>query len=180
MGSDYSIILIVIVVCAAIFLLYCLFKKKSNKSSGISTESGISAETAVAPKAGCITVSYRKSGTLLEDGKCGWLDVESESGETTYKLNFDHKSPTPIVIPLAKGEYKVTYRTKSRATMLAEGAMSAVNESNGGLGAAANAIYQAGGMQGQFSSIDVKVDDNFALQLECTTDGIEKSCEIVG
>ncbi len=180
MGYDLRIIFIGIVVCAAIFILYYLFKKKSNKSVGSSAEGGISAETASTPKTGCITVSYRKSGALLEDGKCGWLDIESESGEATYKLNFDHKSPSPMVIPLAKGDYKLTYRTKSKAAMLAEGAMAAVNESSGSLGAAANAVYKAGGMQGQFSSIDVTVDSDFALLLECTTDGIEKSCEIIG
>ena len=183
MGYDLRILFIAAVIIVAIFIVIKLVKKKSGKAAD---DTSASAHSTSAPAGGtpsstrCITVTYKRSGALLEDGKCGWLDVEGPSGEESYKLNFNHKAATPIVIPLEAGDYIVTYRTKSKAAMIAENVASAVNEGNGGLGAAANAIYKAGGMSGQLSSISVSVSEGFNLKLECTTDGLEKSCEIIG
>ena len=125
-----------------------------------------------------IVVNYVRDGGLLEDGKCGWLDVECEHGTSnTYKLNFNKKKPEPVVIPLKKAVYRISYRDHSKAAMLASGVLMAVNESNGFSGALANEIFDLGvGMQ--FDSVDVEVDEDFVLTLACTTDGVTKKCVV--
>lgn len=57
--------------------------------------------------------------------------------------------------------------------------MTAINENNGAMGAFANAMYDAGGMNGQLSSVVVDVTSDFILKLACTTDGIERKCKII-
>jgi hypothetical protein len=47
------------------------------------------------------------------------------------------------------------------------------------MGAFANAVYDAGGMNGQLSSVIVDVDADFVLKLACTTDGIERKCKVI-
>ncbi len=127
-----------------------------------------------------IVIEYERSGAIFEDGKCGFLDVEYENGKKeTKKLNFKKKSPQDIVVPLQCGTCRITYRTKSSFMMAANSVMKAINENNGALGAAANAVYEAGGMDGKFDSVVVNVTENFRLVLGCTTDGISKSCRVL-
>ena len=47
------------------------------------------------------------------------------------------------------------------------------------MGAFANAVYDAGGMNGQLSSVVVDVNAEFVMKLRCSTDGIQKSCEVI-
>lgn len=117
---------------------------------------------------------------LLDDGKCGWLDIESENGETqTVKLNFKKKDPLTKTIPLSVGVYRFTYRTKSKASMLAENVMASINAQNGAMGAMANATYEAGVGKGELDSVVLNVTENFVLKLRCSTNGFAKSCEVV-
>ena len=117
---------------------------------------------------------------LLDDGKCGWLDIESENGEVqTVKLNFKKKDPLTKTIPLSEGVYRFTYRTKSKASMFAENVMTSINAQNGAMGAMANAVYDAGGMNGVLDSVVLNVTENFLLKLRCSTNGFTKSCEVV-
>ena len=128
-----------------------------------------------------IFITYESDGGLLEDGKCGWLDVECEDGEEkTYKLNFNKKAPEPIIVPLKNAAYRITYRTQSKAAMAASGVLNAINENNGAMGTFANAVYDAGGMNGKLESVVVRVENGFILRLACSTDGISKSCRIIG
>ena len=96
----------------------------------------------------------------------------------TVKLNFNKKSPAPIVIPLETATYRITYRTQSKAAMAAGGVLNAINEGNGAMGAFANAVSDVGGMSGKLESIVVAVDADFKLRLICSTDGLTKNCEI--
>ena len=135
------------------------------------------AETHKGPR---IVIEYERDGGIFEDGKCGWLDVEREDGEErTVKLNFDKKSPVPITVPLEIAVYRITYRTQSKAAMAASGILNAINEGNGAMGAFANAVYDAGGMNGKLDSVVVKVEEGFVLRLRCTTDGLTKSCTVI-
>ena len=135
----------------------------------------------MAPK---IIIEYQPSESalvrlLFDDGKCGWLDIESEKGDTqTVKLKFK-KNERTIVVPLQVGKYRITYRTKSKASMVASSVMTAINEQNGAMGAAANAMYAAGGMNGTLDSVVLDVDENFVLKLSCSTNGFTKSCEVI-
>lgn len=127
-----------------------------------------------------IVIEYQRSGALLEDGKCGYLDIEKEGGKRqTVKLNFKKKRPEPIVVQLECGVYRITYRTKSGLMMAADGVLKAVNEGNGAFGAAANAVYDTSGMSGMFDSVVVNVNEGFRLVLGCSTNGIDKSCQVV-
>ena len=132
-----------------------------------------------------IVIEYQPSKSalvrmLLDDGKCGWLDIESENGDTqTVKLNFKKKDPTTKTVTLNAGVYRVTYRTKSKASMLASNVMTAINERNGAMGAFANEVYAAGGMEGVLDSVVLEFKENSVLKLSCSTNGFTKSCEVV-
>lgn len=174
---DRKIFLIVIVLALLViglFLIISLIKKIANKSK----------------KTGCLStppkdspyicVGYVKGSSLLDDGKCGWLDIESEYGETqTIALDFDKKTPNPFFIPLKIAKYRITYRTKSKAAMLADGVLTTINENSGAMGAFANAVYDAGVGAGQLSSIVVDANADFVMKLKCTCNGFEKNCEII-
>ena len=117
---------------------------------------------------------------LLDDGKCGWLDIESENGETqTIKLNFKKKDPLTKTVPLSVGVYRFTYRTKSKMSMFAENVMTSINAQNGAMGAMANSVYEAGVGSGELDSVVLEVTENFVLKLRCKTNGFTKSCEVV-
>ena len=117
---------------------------------------------------------------LFEDGKCGWLDIESDRGDSqTVKLKFKKNAPQPKIIPLQVGKYRITYRKKSKASMLASNVMTAINESNGAIGALANEVYAAGDMNGELESVVLNVNDNTVLRLLCKTNGFTKSCEVI-
>lgn len=170
----FMVIVVAIVIIVPIILITLIKRivKKFKKSSCYTT---------ARPNEGpYISVEYMRDGGLFEDGKCGWLDIECEDGEEkTVELNFNKKSPLPIFVPLKIAKYRITYRTKSKAAMLAEGALTAFNASNGAMGAFANAVYDAGGMNGQLSSVVVDVNAEFVMKLRCSTDGIQKSCEVI-
>ena len=172
---DRKIFLIIIVLALLVIGLILIIKaisKKAKKSSGV-----LSAPPKDSPY---ICVGYVKGSSLLDDGKCGWLDIESEYGETqTIALDFDKKTPNPFFIPLKIAKYRITYRTKSKAAMLADGVLTTINENNGAMGAFANAVYDAGVGAGQLSSIVVDANADFVMKLKCTCNGFEKNCEII-
>lgn len=174
MKALYIRYVLIIIVAIVIFCLFKIIKriiKKSKKSSG----------TNVRPESSpYISVQYVRDGGIFEDGKCGWLDIECEDGsKETVELNFNKKAPLLIYVPLKVARYRITYRTKSKAGMAASGVLQAINESNGAMGAFANAIYDAGGMSGQLSSVVVDVTEDFVMKLACSTDGIEKKCAVI-
>ena len=74
---------------------------------------------------------------------------------------------------------KVIKTLAKQAAMAASGVLNAINEGNGAMGSFANAVYDAGGMNGELESVVVKVEDGFVLRLLCTTDGLTKSCKVV-
>lgn len=174
MKALYIRYVLIIVVAIVIFCLFKLIKRIVKKS-------GKSSATTVRPESGpYISVQYVRDGGIFEDGKCGWLDLECEDGtEESVELNFNKKSPLTVYIPLKVAKYRITYRTKSKVGMAASGVLKAINESNGAMGAFANAVYDAGGMSGQFSSVVVDVTEDFVLKLGCSTDGIEKKCAVL-
>ena len=180
MGRELiKLLLIVAVAAGVIALLLKLTSKLGKKNGGAQSVANIGAADAPSLNGPGIIASYKSSKALLEDGKCGWLDIESESGDSrTVKLDFNKKAPEAKVIPLATGTYRITYRTQSKAAMLASNVMTSINESNGGMGAFANAVYDAGGLNGALESVVVKVENGFVLKLVCSTDGITKTCEI--
>ncbi len=162
------------VVAVVIIALIMLVKKITNKSKKPSRY------PSVPPKdSPYISVEYRKSGSLLDDGKCGWLDIESAlGGKETVALNFKN-TPHPFFIPLSVGTYRITYRSKGKAAVAAEGIMSAINESSGAMGAFSNAVYKAGVGAGQLSSVVVDVNTDFVMKLACATDGFNGSCQVL-
>lgn len=171
---DIRILLMAIVIAIVVIVPIVIIKKivkKSKKSSHLT----------VRPESGpYISVEYVRDGGPFEDGKCGWLDIECEDGqEMTVELNFNKKSPLPIFVPLKIAKYRITYRSKSKAGMAASGVLTAINESNGTMGAFANAMYDASGISGQLSSVIVDVNADFVMKLACTTDGIEKKCKVI-
>lgn len=176
------ILLMVLVVAAFVVVIVkvikTLAKQAAKKSIAAKQQAAeVSAEEPDGPR---IVVAYKRDGGIFEDGKCGWLDLEREDGDArTVKLNFNKKSPAPIVIPLETATYRITYRTQSKAAMAAGGVLNAINEGNGAMGSFANAVYDAGGMNGELESVVVKVEDGFVLRLLCTTDGLTKSCKVV-
>lgn len=182
MDGPFRKILLMIIVIAIVVAVIVLIKKKMKKSAPkksvpVEDEPVVQSEPQISP---CIFVQYMKDGGLLEDGKCGWLDIECEDGEEkTVTLNFNKKSPAPITIPLKVAKYRITYRAKSKASLAVSGVMRSINEGNGAMGAFANAVYDAGELNGQLSSVVVDVNDDFVLKLRCTTDGLQKSCEVI-
>ena len=165
----------VAIVVIVIIIPIKLIKKLANKSKKPSNY------PSTAPK-DCpyISVDYVKSGSLLDDGKCGWLDIECGSGgKETVELKFDKKTPTTFFIPLSVGTYRITYRSKSKAAMAAEGAMKAINESNGTMGAFANAVFDEGMGSSRLSSVVVNVEADFVMKLACSTDGFNGSCQVI-
>ena len=169
-APDLRILLIVIAVALVIFVVTKLCKK-SKKSPYPS----------VCPESGpYISAEYVPDGGPFEDGHGGWLDIECETGEeTTVELRFNKKAPQTIFIPLKIAKYRITYRSKSKASMAASGILTSINERNGSMGAFANAVYDAGGMSGQLSSVVVDAKEDFVLKLVCTTDGIERKCKVI-
>ena len=179
MGRELIKILLIVAVVAGVIALLLKLTSKKGKTTGNQVGGQATAQAAPTLTGPGIIVRYRNSNTLLEDGKCGWLDIEGESGDSqTVKLDFNKKAPQEKIIPLATGAYRITYRTQSKAAMLASNVMASINESNGAMGAFANAVYDAGGMSGAFESVVVRVENGFVLKLVCSTDGVSKSCEI--
>ena len=180
------ILLMVLVVAAFVVGIVLLISKviktlaKQAAKKSIAAKQQAAEVSAEEPDGPRIVVAYERDGGVFEDGKCGWLDLEREDGDArTVKLNFNKKSPAPIVIPLETATYRITYRTQSKAAMAAGGVLNAINEGNGAMGSFANAVYDAGGMNGELESVVVKVEDGFVLRLLCTTDGLTKSCKVV-
>ena len=172
---DLRILLMVIVIAVVVMIPVLIIKKIIKKVKGASKY--LSEPPKDSP---FISVTYMPDGGIFDDGKCGWLDLENGYGESqTITLNFKKKKPVTIYVPLKTSKYRITYRAKSKAAMVAEGAMMSVNQSSGAMGAFANAVYKAGVGEGQLSSVVVDVDTDFVLKLECSTNGIEKSCWIV-
>ncbi len=177
--SVFLVVFVLVVVAIVLIVKRAIKRSVANevvRKTASAVPSG-AAETVNGPK---IIVTYRVSGGLLEDGKCGFLDLEREDGEKqTVKLNFNKKSPSPIVVPLMCAVYRISYRTKSNLTMAAEGVMKAINENNGAMGAMANSVYDAGIGEGTLDSVVLKIHEEFKLVLVCETDGINKNCEVV-
>ena len=175
---------LLIAVAAVAFIVFVISRAKAKLSATMDKKRTTADEDNTASDGELtgpgIIAFYQADGGLLEDGKCGWLDIEREDGEEqTIKLNFNKKAPTPITVPLTPAAYRITYRTQSKAAMAASGILNAINESNGAIGSFANAVYDVGGMNGKLESVVVKVDESFVLKLRCTTDGINKSCEVI-
>ena len=171
---DLRILLMAIVIAIVVIVPIAIIRKivkKSKKASHLT----------VRPESGpYISVEYVRDFGPFEDGNGGWLDIECESGEEmTVDLRFNKKAPQTIFIPLKIAKYRITYRSKSKTSMAASGILTAINENNGAMGAFANAVYDAGGMNGQLSSVIVDVDADFVLKLACTTDGIERKCKVI-
>ena len=170
---DYRLLLIIIFIAIVVIVPIQIIRKskKSKKASHLT----------VRPESGpYISVEYVRDGGPFEDGNGGWLDIECENGEKmTADLRFNKKAPLTIFIPLKVAKYRITYRSKSKTSMAASGILTAINENNGAMGAFANAMYDAGGMNGQLSSVIVDVTTDFILKLACTTDGIERKCKII-
>ena len=157
----------VVVIIALIIRLIKKLKKASVKANTTPCEKP------------CIIVGYTPE-TFLADGKCGWLDIECQDGTgQTVALNFNKKAPLPIYVPLKTAKYHITYRAKSKAGVAASGILKAVNENNGAMGAFANAVYDAGELNNQFSSVVVDVNQDFVLKLNCLNDGFQRRCEII-
>lgn len=171
---DLRILLMAVVIAIVVIVPITLIKRIVKKSK--KTFRGLSTPPENSPY---IRVQYRNGG-LLDDGKCGWLDIACGDGqEFTVDLTFKRKTPNPFFIPLKVGQYRITYRTKSKAGMVASGILQTINESNGAMGAFANAVFDAGVGRSQLSSVVVNVSADFIMKLECTTNGLQKSCEIV-
>jgi len=168
-------LLMAVVIAVVVIIPVLIIKKVAKKSKNASKYLG------EPPKdSPFISVTYMPDGSVFDDGKCGWLDLENGHSESeTIELNFKKKKPATIYIPLKTSKYRITYRTKSKAGMAASGVLKAINENNGAMGAFANAVYDAGGMSGQLSSVVVDVAADFVMKLECTTNGIDKSCRVV-
>ncbi len=179
MSADYRKLFLLAVIVAIVVIVIIipikLIKKLTNRSKKPSNY------PSTAPKdSPYISVDYVKSGSLLDDGKCGWLDIECGfGGKETIELKFDKKSPTQFFIPLNIGTYRITYRSKSKAAMAAEGALKTINESSGAMGSFANAVFDAGMGSAQLSSVVVNVDADFVMKLACSTDGFNGRCELL-
>lgn len=160
---------VLLVVALVIIIPIIIIKKLLNKSKKPSDY------PSVAPKESpYISVEYMRNASLLDDGRCGWLDIESDlGGKETIELYFGKKSPTKFFIPLCIGTYHITYRSKSKAAMAAESALLSQGS------ALSNAVYEAGAGKGQLSSVSVEVDANFVMNLGCSTDGFNGSCDIL-
>ena len=164
------VIVIAIVIIVPIILITQIVKKSKKSFRGMSTP----------PESGPYISVQHISGGLMDDGQCGWLDIECQDGqEITVELKFNKKTPNPFFIPLMIAKYRITYRTKSKAVMVASDVLHTINESNGAMGAFANAVYDAGVGGAQLSSVVVDVDANFVMKLRCTTNGFQKSCEVI-
>lgn len=173
-GNYGRIILIIAIVIVAIVAIITIVKKSANNSKKSSKYPSVPPE-----KGPYIAVKYIESGSLLDDGKCGWLDVECEDGSTeTVELKFK-KTSNSMFIPLKTAKYRITYRSKSKAAMAAKEVMSSINANNGAMGAFSNAVYEAGVGSSQLSSVVVDVDEKFVMKLACSTDGFTPHCEIV-
>lgn len=172
---DLRIILMILTVAVVIMIPIVIIKKIKKKSAVAS------GQMHTPPQEGpYIAAAYTRDGGIFEDGKCGWLDLECEDGETrTVALNFNKKAPTPIFIPLKIAKYRITYRSKSKASMMATGVLKSINESNGASGTFANAVFETGIGFGQLESVVVDVDANFVMKLSCSTDGLEKHCKVI-
>ena len=170
-----AILAIVLLVAIFIVVPIILIKKLTNKSKKPSNY------PSVAPTdSPYISVQYVYSNSLLDDGKCGWLDVENSLGEKeTIELKFDKKTPTQFFIPLKIAQYRVTYRSKSKSAMAAEGVLSSLNTNSGVTGNLTNAVYQAGVGKSQLSTVTFDADQKFTMALACSTNGFGGSCEIV-
>ena len=170
-----TIIVVLLIIAIVIIIPILLIKKLVNKSKKPSHYPSVTPNDCP-----YISVEYMKSGSLMDDGKCGWLDIESEYGEKeTIELSFSKKMPTQFFIPLKVAKHHITYRSKSKAAMTASNALKTINESNGAMGAFANSVFDAGVGRSQLSSVVVDVDANFVMKLRCATNGFEKSCEVV-
>ncbi len=167
----FMILIIAIVIIIPITIIKRI-RRKADASAG---------QMCTPPKDGpYISAKYMRDGGIFEDGKCGWLDIECEDGEVrTVALNFNKKAPTPIFIPLKIAKYRITYRSKSKASMMASGVLKSINESNGASGAFANAVFDAGVGVGQLESVVVDVDASFVMKLSCSTDGLQKHCKVI-
>ena len=185
MGGSFRKILLMVIVIAIVFVAFIITTKiikkiKKALSQGNLSSKGatfINGEVQTKP---CIFIEYVSEGGFLEDGKCGWLDIECEDGEEkTVTLKFNKKAPQPITVPLKVAKYRITYRAKSKASLAASGILRTINESSGAMGAFANAVYDAGEINGQLSSVVVDVNEDFLLKLRCSTDGLQKSCQVV-
>lgn len=170
-----SIIAALLFVGVVIIIPILLIKKLINKSKKPSDY------PSVAPTdSPYISVEYLKSGSLLDDGKCGWLDIECGLGKKeTIELKFTKKTPAQFFIPLNIAQYRITYRSKSKASMAASDVLKTINESNGAMGAFANSVFDAGVGSGQLSSVAVNVDADFVMKLGCSTDGFNGSCNVI-
>ena len=168
------VMIVLALLVIGLILIISLIKKVASKSKKLGCLS-------TPPKdSPYISVLYAKGSSLLDDGKCGWLDIEYEYGESkTVALDFGKKTPNPFYIPLKPTKCRITYRTKSKAAMLADGVLTTINENNGAMGAFANAVYEAGVGAGQLSSIVVDANADFVMKLKCTCNGFEKNCEII-
>ncbi len=166
------VFLVMAAIAVAVIVLIVRTVKKSKKPNNM---------TARPTEGPYIFAEYVASGSLLDDGVCGWLDIECENGETqTVELKFGKNAANYMFVPLKIAKYRISYRTKSKAAMVAEGVLTSINESNGAMGSFANAVYGAGVGVGQLSSIVVDVNESFVLKLRCSTNGFEKNCEVVG
>ena len=172
---DLRVVFLAVVIAVVIIVPIILIKKLANKSKKPSNY------PSTAPKdSPYISVVYVKSGSLLDDGKCGWLDVEGDfGGKETIELKFGKKAPTTFFVPLKIGTYRITYRSKSKAAMAAEGALKSINENSGTMGAFSNAVFNAGTGGAQLSSVVVNVDADFVMKLACSTDGFNGRCELL-
>ncbi len=172
---DLKMLFVILVIAIVIIIPIIIIKRIRRKSA---TFAG---QMSTPPKEGpYISAEYMQDGGIFEDGKCGWLDIECADGEVkTVALNFNKKSPTPIFIPLKIAKYRITYRSKSKASMMASGVLKSINESSGAMGAFANAVYDAGVGGGQLESVIVDVDASFVMKLSCSTDGLEKHCRVI-
>ena len=172
---DLRVVFLAVVIAVVIIVPIILIKKLANKSKKLSNY------PSTAPKdSPYISVDYVKSGSLLDDGKCGWLDIECGfGGKETIELNFSKKMPTTFFIPLKIGTYRITYRSKSKAAMAAEGALKTINENSGAMGAFSNAVFDAGVGSAQLSSVVVNVDADFVMKLACSTDGFNGRCQVI-
>lgn len=169
-------VLFIILVIAIVIMIPIMIIKRIRRKLAAS-----SGQMRTPPQNGpYISAEYMPDGGIFEDGKCGWLDIECEDGEVqTVALNFNKKAPVPIFIPLKTAKYRITYRSKSKAGMMATGVLKSINENNGASGAFANAVFDAGVGFGQLESVVVDVDATFVMKLSCSTDGLEKHCKVI-
>ena len=127
-----------------------------------------------------ISVEYIHSGALQDDGKCGRLDIDCGfGGKETIELTFTKNTPNQFFVPLNAGQYRITYRTQSKATAVASGVLKTINENSGAMGEFANVVFDAGVGRSQLSTVVVNVDADFVMKLACSTNGTQKNCVII-